>query len=106
MIQDRIRQIAAGRSGRGKTITLSDAECAELDAVTGLNPSVTEDDLATMFDLLAQRISGQNADRSGIPAALIAFYDAKAERDMDMLSLAHAMGSDIRSGCEGCTCRC
>ena len=104
MTKDMIRNLAAGNGGKG--IALDDAECAELEAVAGLNPSVTEDDIAKMFALLRRRLSGQETDRMEISPALLAFFDAKAARDMDMLSVARAMGHDIRSGCEGCTCRC
>lgn len=92
--------------GCGRPVSLSDEECAEIERIIGENPRVTNEGLSRMFLLLRRRLAWQDVDRGSIPPELLDFFDAKVSRDMDMLSLAHTIGHDIRSACEGCTCRC
>ena len=92
--------------GCGKAVTLSDAECAELERLANGSPRISADDLGQMFLLLRRRLAWQEVDRAAVPAAFLAFFDAKVDRDMDMLSLARTIGHDIRSACDACTCRC
>ena len=90
----------------GKAVTLSDAECDELEHIAKGKPTLSEDEFGRMFLLLRRRLAWQEVDRGEIPAPLLAFFDAKVGRDMDMLSLARTIGHDIRSACDACTCRC
>ena len=92
--------------GCGKAVTLSDEECSELERLANGNPQLPADDLEHMFLLLRRRLAWQEIDRAQVPAPFLAFFDAKVDRDMDMLSLARTIGHDIRSACDACTCRC
>ena len=92
--------------GCGKPVTLTDAECAELDRIANGTQALSAEDLSQMFLLLRRRLAWQEVDRAKVPGPLLEFFDAKAARDMDMLSLARTIGHDIRSACDACTCRC
>ena len=97
---------AMGGVGGDAGIRLRDEECAQLEGILLAHPEIWPVALADTFQLLQRRLRWEDIDRHAIPASLIDFFDDKVMRDMDPMALARAIGREIHSSCEDCSCRC
>lgn len=97
---------AINQEGCGSELRLKEEECEELEVILEAHPEFWPTVLADTLGLLRRKLRWESIDRQAIPEALIGFFDAKVMRDKDPMDLARQIGHEIRSACDGCTCRC
>jgi hypothetical protein len=108
LLGEEIKDLLDGinQEGRGPALGLDPGECEQLEAVVRRHPDLWPAGLAGMFLALRRRLDCDPAGREEVPGPLLDFFDAKFRRDLDPMTLARRIGSDIHGACEDCTCRC